>query len=447
MIKGCKIFVVIFLISVCALTCRQSETGKNAYKTAYDYVDPMIGTGGHGHTFPGAARPFGMVQLSPDTYTKGWDWASGYHYSDSSIMGFSHTHLSGTGPGDLMDVLIMPTTGKLKVIPGSRENPDEGYRSRFRHSDEHANPGYYSVKLKDYSILVELTSTTHAGFHRYTFPEAKEAHIVIDLFHGFVTDHVTETSLTIVSNTLITGCRKSKGWDNKNFTDQQIYFAAEFSKPFTSSGIAVDDIPYEEMTDTTGKNLKAFVNYSTGDGEQILIKIGISSVDINGALNNLHHEIPNWDFDKIRMEAKAEWTRQLEKVMIEDTPEKIKTIFYTALYHSMIAPYTFSDVDGRYRGFDKQIHKEEGITNYTVFSLWDTFRATNPLNTILQADLVPGIIQSMLNQYREYGLLPVWPLWGSETNCMIGYHSMPIGFSSIQLIKINTFPIKFMIIF
>ena len=429
MIPNYKFLGLILITCQTITSCHQSELGIRAKKSPYDYVNPMIGTDGHGHTFPGATRPFGMVQLSPDTYTKGWDWCSGYHYSDSSIMGFSHTHLSGTGRGDLLDVLLMPTTGKLQVVPGSRENPDEGYRSRFSHDDEQASPGYYSVLLKDYNILAELTSTTHAGFHRYTFPETKEAHIIIDLFHGYATDSVIECSITIVNDSLITGFRKSRGWgegDEKYFTEQKLFFAAVFSKPFASWGIAEDNLLSEGKDCATGRNVKAFVNYSTREGEQILVKVGISAVDIAGALNNLSSEIPHWDFDTTLFEAKTEWTAQLEKIAVEEASEEVKTSFYTAMYHSMIAPYIFSDADGRYRGFDKKIHNADGHTNYTVFSLWDTFRAANPLNTILHPDRVPDMIQSMLNQYCEYGLLPVWPLWGSETNCMIGYHAIPV---------------------
>ncbi len=418
-------FLVLPGIFLCLIACRQPESDQKI-KSAYDYVNPLIGTGGHGHTFPGATRPNGLVQLSPDTYIKGWDRASGYYYSDSSIMGFSHTHLSGTGPGDLLDILIMPVVGKLQVIPGTRENPDEGYRSRFNHSDEKASPGYYSVELKDYSIMAELTTTCRTGFHRYTFPESAEAHIILDLFHGYSTDSVTETFINIVNDSLITGYRKSIGWERNNPVDQAIYFAARFSKPFYSSGIAVDNIPSEGLVNAVGRNIKGFVNYNTSKGEKILIKVGISAVDIEGAVNNLDIESPGWDFDKILGEAREEWTHHLEKVTIEEAPEDVKEIFYTALYHTLIAPITYSDVDGRYRGFDKKIHKTDGKINYSVLSLWDTFRAANPLYTIFQPDLVSGMINSMLIEYNEHGILPMFPIWGNETNCMIGYHSIPV---------------------
>jgi predicted alpha-1,2-mannosidase len=425
-------FIALFLILISfetATSCHYSELRIRERKVPCDYVNPIIGTDGHGHTFPGATLPFGMVQLSPDTYTKGWDWCSGYHYSDSSIMGFSHTHLSGTGRGDLLDILLMPTTGKLQLTPGSRENPDGGYRSGFSHSDELASPGYYMVMLKDYQVKAELTSTIHSGFHRYTFPKSEEAHIILDLFHGYATDTVTESSLTIVNDSLITGYRKSRGWgegEEKDFTDQQIFFAAVFSKSFASKGIVKENSLLREDRFATGNNLKAYVNYSTYEGEQIMVKVGISGVDLEGAMKNLSEEIPHWDFDKTLSEAKKTWRTELEKIFIEEAPESVKTIFYTAIYHSMIAPYTFSDVDGRYRGFDGKIHSADGHTQYTVFSLWDTFRAENPLYTILHPERVPDMVQSMLNQYIETGLLPVWPLWGSETNCMIGYHAIPV---------------------
>ena len=421
---------LIFLIScLMASSCKNPNARNKQILTAFESVDPLIGTGGHGHTFPGAARPFGMVQLSPDTYNSGWDWCSGYHYSDSSIMGFSHTHLSGTGRGDLLDVLIMPGSGRLHFVPGSRENPDEGYRSRFDHSQEFASPGYYSVLLKDYGIRAELTATVRAGFHRYTFPESEDAHILIDLFHGYATDSVIETCINIVNDSLITGYRKSRGWgegDEEFFAEQEVYFAAAFSKPFVSSGIAKDLLPDPTQKTAVGRDLKAYVTYATNAGEQVLVKVGISSVDIDGAINNLNEEITDWDFDRIRNEAKAEWESELEKISIEDADESLMRTFYTALYHTMIAPYQFSDVDGRYRGFDKKIHRAVGFTNYTVFSLWDTFRAANPLNTIIQTDRVAGMINAFLHQYNEYGLLPVWTLWGSETNCMIGYHAIPV---------------------
>ncbi|MBV6644283.1 MAG: GH92 family glycosyl hydrolase [Cyclobacteriaceae bacterium] len=392
------------------------------------YVNPMIGTGAHGHTFPGATTPFGMVQLSPDTYNEGWDWCSGYHYSDSSIMGFSHTHLSGTGRGDLLDILVMPMTGSLRTIPGSRENPDEGYRSRFSHDQEKSSPGYYSVILEDYDIQVELTATPRVGFHRYTLP-AEDVYLILDPVHGRVGDQVKGTSVQIVNDTLITGYRKSRGWgegDEKYWANQQIYFAASFSRPFDGSGVVDSEQTLNGAKMAEGLSTKAYAKFSGDKSRQLLIKVGISAVDINGAINNLRHETPTWDFDQVKEKAANAWRKELEKIEVKSTERANLETFYTALYHTMIAPYLFEDSDGRYRGSDGQIQKTEGFQNYTVFSLWDTFRATHPLYTLTQSQRVDDMIQSMIAQYEEYGLLPVWSLHGSETNCMIGYHSVPV---------------------
>ncbi len=396
-------------------------------KALVSYVDPFIGTGAHGHTFPGAALPFGMVQLSPDTGVEGWDWCSGYHYSDSSIMGFSHTHLSGTGRGDLLDILAMPTTGPLQTVPGTKEDPDGGYRSRFSHEREKASPGYYSVYLDDYQVLAELTATKRTGVHRYTFPAAENARILVDLFHGRKGDSVITTQVNIVNDTLITGYRKSRGWGEpgeKYWAEQELYFAAAFSKPSQSSGTVLDNQVSEGNTSQEGRKVKAYVNYNTRDGEEILLKVAISAVDVEGAINNLK-EVPHWDFDRVRLEAERLWEEHLQSIIVAGDPVK-KEIFYTALYHAQLAPYLFSDVDGRYRGSDKTIRQAEGFENYTVFSLWDTFRASHPLFTLIDPGRVNDFIRAMLAQYEEYGLLPVWSLHGSETNCMIGYHSVPV---------------------
>lgn len=394
-----------------------------------DFVNPFIGTGGHGHTYPGPSLPFGMVQLSPDTGVEGWDWCSGYHYSDSSIMGFSHTHLSGTGRGDLLDILVVPITGKVLTEPGTKEDPDSGYRSRFSHENERAWPGYYSVFLDDYDVQAELTVGKRTGIHRYSFPETNEANILIDLFHGRQGDSVIATQVNIVNDSLITGYRKSRGWGElgeEYFADQQLYFAAYFSKPFKKSSIVVDGIVYEDLISKDGRNLKTFVTFDTHSGEEILLKVGISAVDIEGALRNLDQEIPHWDFEVIKSEAENLWEQQLGKIVVSSDNIERKEIFYTAMYHAHLAPNLFSDVDSRYRGSDKQVHTADGFDNYTVFSLWDTFRATHPLFTITQPERVNDFIKAMLAQYDEYGLLPVWSLHGSETNCMIGYHSVPV---------------------
>ncbi|WP_456441745.1 glycoside hydrolase domain-containing protein, partial [Caldithrix abyssi] len=294
-------------------------------KDFIQYVNPFIGTGGHGHTFPGATLPFGMVQLSPDTRISGWDACGGYHYSDSTIIGFSHTHLSGTGCIDYGDILFMPTVGKLHLQPGTEENPQSGYRSHFSHKNEMAEAGYYRVFLDDYQIQVELTATQRVGFHKYTFPASDEAQIIIDLLHGLGPDNVIEAKLNFVNDSLITGLRRSEGWAR----DQKVYFAALFSRPFEGYGIAVNDKIEAFRKSATGKNVKAYVKYKTGKGETILLPVVLSAVSEQGALENLKKEIPDWDFDRVRNEAKQTWSRHLKKIEVEGGTREQRITFYT----------------------------------------------------------------------------------------------------------------------
>ncbi len=386
-----------------------------------DFVNPFIGTGGHGHTFPGATLPHGMIQVSPDTRTEGWDWCSGYNYADSSILGFSHTHLSGTGIGDYGDILFMPTTGEVKTVPGSIDKPGFGYRSRFSHKNEIARPGYYSVLLSDYNIKAELTATLRAGFHRYTFPKTNEANIIIDLNHG-IQNKTTGAEIKIIGNKIIEGYRQTTGWAKKRC----VYFYAEFSKPFKSFGIANDSETVTGKSFATGTDLRAFVRYSTTAGEKVLIKIGISSVSIEGAKKNLESEIPGWNFNQIEIQADAAWNKALSSVIVETKNKDDKITFYTALYHALIAPNIFSDVDGRYFGMDGKIHTMKNHDMYTVFSLWDTFRAEQPLYTIIEPKKDLDMVRSLIEKYKESGLLPVWELASNETGTMIGYHSIPV---------------------
>ena len=424
-----KYYYSIFILFTLLIACSSGKVTNIENSEFLSYVDPFIGTDGHGHTFPGAAVPFGMVQLSPDTHLEGWDWCSGYHYTDSSIIGFSHTHLSGTGRSDLMDVLLMPTVGAVNVVPGTRENPDTGYRSRFSHQKESASPGYYKVKLLDYDIMVELTVSPRCGFHKYTYPATDDAHILLDLFHHYSTDSVKETSLQIVDDQTLAGKRLSKGWGEpgeKYWSNQQLFFVARFSKPFKSCNLVIDDqVVSGGLKQAVGKNLKALINYDTEKGEVIFVKVGLSAVSIENALRNLDTEIPSWDFDGVHKRACDSWEKELSKIAVKADRAEMKK-FYTALYHSLLAPYLFSDVNNDYWGFDKKVHKTDGSNNYTVMSLWDTFRSANPLFTLIAPNTVNDIINSMLRQYDEYGLLPVWPLWASETNCMIGYHAIPV---------------------
>ncbi|BDI29313.1 hypothetical protein CCAX7_13640 [Capsulimonas corticalis] len=386
-----------------------------------DSVNPLVGTDGHGHTYPGATAPFGMVQLSPDTPLQGWDGSSGYHYSDSAILGFSHTHLSGTGVGGLGDILLMPTVGPVRLDAGT---PGSGYASRFSHDQETAKPGYYRVFLKDPQVTAELTATDHCGLHQYTFPTADNAHIVLDLAHG-VGDSPITTSISVENDTTISGSRVSSGWGGR----RAVYFVMQFSRPFNSYGIESGGTRLPAGTKTAeDKEVKAFVDYGTQDHDQILVKVGVSATSVDGARKNLAAEIPGWDFDAVRNAAREQWSQALGAVQIETTDPHIRTTFYTNLYESYLAPVHYNDADLSYRGLDHQIHTGAKFQNYTTMSLWDTFRAENPLLTLLQPSRVPDIVQSLLAEYQQWGRksIPIWPLWENETGTMIGYHSAPV---------------------
>jgi predicted alpha-1,2-mannosidase len=383
------------------------------------YVDPFIGTSGHGHTFPGAVRPFGMVQLSPDTRLTGWDGCSGYHYSDSIIYGFSHTHLSGTGISDYGDVLLMPTVGDVFLNALNNGSPDKGYASRFQHRHETAAPGYYSVRLDDDDILVELTATPRAGMHLYTFPATDQANIIIDLTHR---DEVLDSGLRITGKSTVVGWRRSRAWAK----NQIVYFAIQFSHPMISSGIAVDDKLVPDLREARGRNVKAYFRFPTTIAPKVSARVGISSVDLNGALLNLAAELGNKSFDTLRAQAAAAWNAELNKIQVSGGSTAQLTNFYTALYHAMLAPNVFMDVDGRYRGRDLNIHQADNFTNYTVFSLWDTFRAAHPLYAIIDQKRTRDFIKTFLVQYEQGGRLPVWELAGNETDTMIGYHAVSV---------------------
>ena len=389
-------------------------------KSPVDYVNPMIGTDAHGHVYPGATVPFGMVQLSPDTRDNGWDGTSGYHYSDTSILGFSYNHLTGTGCGDLGNVMLMPTVGALKLVPGSK--PGDGYRARFSHADEISRPGYYSVYLPDYQVKVELTATARAGFSRYTFPATTEAHVVMDLQHG-IANNVVEAHLKIENDHTASGYRKSNGWGG----DKVYYFVVEFSRPFDSAGVAQGDkdVPGNQ---TTGKETKGHFDFKTKAGEHILVRVGLSTVSVEGARNNLHTEIPGWNFDAVAAAARKQWQKVLSCITVKTPDKNLAQTFYTALYHTMVAPTLLSDVDGQFRGPDEKVHAAKGYDYYTELSLWDTFRAENPLLTLIQPGRVNDFVNTMLAHFTIFGqnTLPVWPEGGKETWCMIGNHAIPV---------------------
>ena len=387
-----------------------------------DSVNVFIGTGGHGHTFPGATLPHGMVQLSPDTRLLGWDACSGYYYDDTSIMGFTHTHLSGTGIGDYGDILFMPVVGEKPLIAGTAENPDEGYRSRFSHEQESARPGYYQVLLQDDSINVELTATLRAGLHWYTYPKASDARLIVDMeptIHGH--QHPV-TQIRVVNDSTIAGMKYTVGWAKHHY----VYFYAVFSSPFDYKLYSGTEYQSDStsVTVNTAKAVMSFRNLPA-DG-RVLAKVGISSVDEEGARLNVEAEIPNWDFEGVMKQANTVWNEALGKIDIETSDNDSRTVFYTSLYHAFIQPSLASDVDGRYRTMGHEIKQDASYTNYTVFSLWDTFRAAHPLYTIVTPEQNQAFIRSLLRKYDEGGILPKWELASNETGTMIGYHAVSV---------------------
>lgn len=392
------------------------------------YVDPFIGTGGHGHTYPGATVPFGMVQLSPDTDVTRWDSCSGYHHDDGSILGFSHTHLSGTGAADMLDVLVVPAVGPVRLQPGTLADPGNGYRSRFDRASEHASPGYYRVSLTDAGVDAELTATARAGLHRYHFTRPGAAHLLIDWCHGMhapgEVTRITEASLRVVGNDMVVGGRRVHQWAD----GRVIYFALKVSRPFARADLYARSDELQPGQEVTGSLLKCVLHYPDPGAQPLLVKVGISSVDIDGAIRNLDMEIPGWDFEAVQAAARSAWQRELSCVSIRGASEADRRIFYTALYHAMLAPTLFSDVDGRYRGMDTAIHRlPEGVHNYSTYSLWDTYRAVHPLFTLLKPERVPDLLGCLVRMAQESPIgPPIWPLQAIETRCMIGWHSAAV---------------------
>jgi len=374
-----------------------------------DYVNPLIGSGGHGHVFVGASVPFGMVQLGPTSISQTWDWCSGYHQDEASVIGFSHTHLSGTGIGDLFDVTVMPVTGEVIYARGNIEEPESGLWSMADRTQEIAEAGYYAVPLTRYGIKAELTATSRVGMHRYTFPEATDAAIVIDLQNGGCWDRTTEAFMQAEGDNRIVGYRRSRGWA----ADQHVYFVAELSKPFSNFTLNGPD------------NLYGRVSFATVQGEEVLMKVAISPVSIDGARLAIQNEMPGWDFDVTREDARRLWNNELGRIRIESPCDELKRVFYTAMYHTMMAPALFSDVDGKYRGADGNIYHSP-TPRYTNFSLWDTYRAKQPLMTIMQPEKAGQFVASMIDICDRQGDLPVWHLWGNETNCMVGDPGIPV---------------------
>ncbi|MDD6020936.1 MAG: GH92 family glycosyl hydrolase [bacterium] len=403
-------------VGLATSSCSRQETC-NDYT---QYVNVFIGTGGHGHTYPGAVVPHGAIQPSPDTRIYGWDACSGYYYNDSTINGFSHTHLSGTGCCDLGDVLIMPTVGEQDITQEEERGQTKAYASAFSHEREKAEPGYYSVMLDRYGIQAEITSTTRGAIHRWTFPKSEDAGVIVDLDYSLDDQTNIGMQLEVISDTEVVGHKMTKYWA----FDQYINFYAKFSKPFTYT-IVDDTVTVGDKQKPRRKALLKFAG--TEEGEVIYAKVGVSAVDIDGAKNNVLSEIPEWDFDGVKAAAHQRWSEYLAKIDIETGDADHRAIFYTALYHAGLQPYTFTDADGRYYGMDMKVHQGDAEKPvYTIFSTWDTFRAWHPLQTIIAPEFNGELVKSLLLKAREGGILPMWELCSNYTGCMIGYHSVPI---------------------
>ncbi len=437
-----KLSLLFLLIPVLAFA--QKEEKKN-----YQYINPLIGTQRMGHTYPGATVPFGAVQLSPDTDTiryeengkynrKVYEYCAGYQYEDKTIVGFSHTHFSGTGHSDLGDFLIMPTTGELQLNPGTADSPQSGYRSAYTHANETAQANYYKVKLDDHNIIAELTTSTRVGFHRYTFPKAEKTHIILDLMHGIYNHNEKNvwTFIRVENDTLVTGFRQTQGWART----RTVYFAMAFSKPIRNYGSRKYDFENiykgfwrkfdetENFPEAAGKNLRMYFDFDVKAGEQIMVKMALSPVSTRGAIANMQQEIPHWDFDRTRHEGELLWEKELDKIKVETLTEADKINFYTAMYHAFLSPTVYMDTDNQYKGLDQNVHTAEDFTNYTTFSLWDTYRALHPLFNIVQPKRNAEMMQSMLVHYDQsaHKALPVWSHYANENWCMIGYHSASV---------------------
>lgn len=386
------------------------------------YVDPRIGTGDHGHVFMGANTPFGFVQLGPTSIPQTWDWCSGYNRADTTVIGFGHTHLSGTGIGDLNDISLMPVIGEVTPGRGVSDDPASGMWSYFSHADEQAAPGYYATRLLRYGISVELTATPRVGMSRYTFPASSDAQIILDLENGQNMDRSTDCGIRACSDRAIEGWRHSTGWAK----DQRIYFYAEFSKPFERLRFTHADSLGADGRAAVGQKLYGQFGFTTQADEQITVKVGLSAVSAENARHNLQAECPEWDFDAVRQSAREAWNDELSKIHIETADPAVRRIFYTALYHTMIAPSLFCDVNGDYRGADGAVYRDTTFTNYTTFSLWDTYRAAQPLMTLIHPEKVSNIVNTMVRIYEQQGKLPVWHLMGCETDCMVGNPAIPV---------------------
>lgn len=415
-----KSLLFVPVLSLCLASCGSSQKGQEM-EDLTQFVDPRIGTGGHGHVFYGANVPYGFIQLGPTSIPQSWDWVSGYHVSDSTVIGFPHTHLSGTGIGDLHDINVMPVVGEVTYSRGDASSYETGLWSYSDRSKEVVTPGYYRTHLSRYNVDVELTATKRVGFHKYTFLGNESPAIVFDMVNGGCWDKTTEAVIRVVNDSTVSGYRYSKGWAD----DQRVFFRAEFSRKFDNVEFIVND-SVKEGNMAKGTQLFARVNFAAGNQEPVYMKVALSPTSEEGAQLNMQTELSGWDFEKTIADAKAAWNKELNKVKVYTTDEASKKIFYTSLYHTLFAPSEFCDVNGDYYGADKQMHKGEGFVNYTTFSLWDTYRAAQPLMTILHPEKMSDIINTMLHIHQQQGKLPVWHLMGCETNCMVGNPGVPV---------------------
>lgn len=415
-----KSLLFVPVLSLCLASCGSSQKGQEM-EDLTQFVDPCIGTGGHGHVFYGANVPYGFIQLGPTSIPQSWDWVSGYHVSDSTVIGFPHTHLSGTGIGDLHDINVMPVVGEVTYSRGDASSYETGLWSYSDRSKEVVTPGYYRTHLSRYNVDVELTATKRVGFHKYTFLGNESPAIVFDMVNGGCWDKTTEAVIRVVNDSTVSGYRYSKGWAD----DQRVFFRAEFSRKFDNVEFIVND-SVKEGDMAKGAQLFARVNFAAGNQEPVYMKVALSPTSEEGAQLNMQTELSGWNFEKTIADAKAAWNKELNKVKVYTTDEASKKIFYTSLYHTLFAPSEFCDVNGDYYGADKQMHKGEGFVNYTTFSLWDTYRAAQPLMTILHPEKMSDIINTMLHIHQQQGKLPVWHLMGCETNCMVGNPGVPV---------------------
>lgn len=413
--------MIAFLMLYSFSACNQAKEKTFNDEPLAQWIDPMIGTAGHAHTYPGPTLPHGMVQLSPDNGPDGfaWDWCGGYHASDSTIKGFSHTHISGTGVQDLCDILLMPATGTIQFTPGTSDKPEEGYRSKFDPKNEKAEANYYSVYLDEPKVKAELTTTLRCGIHRYQFDEPKDQHIILDLNHGN-NSKAYEATFQVVNEKTIQGVRRVNGWAK----DRSVFYYAEFSEPFSDITASIDEKEIDKIQSGEGKKIILAVNFSK-PVKEIVVKVGISMVSEEGAKKNFLAEANDKAFEQIRKEGFEVWNKELARVKI-NASEKDKRVFYTSLYHALVVPNIFNDVDGNFRGIDNQIHNCGEDSHYALFSLWDTFRAAHPLYTVIEPERNEAFVRSLIDKWKRLGHLPKWELHSNDTFCMIGYHAIPV---------------------